>query len=131
MTQPIRHVSVVIISVIVTDASEILWHYDEDESIAFPLDSTSIRVAAVRFGPVQRPFFPNPEPEPGSVRALRLNPNLFGGPVRFGSGSGPDPFRTLDRTRTTNFALLAYVITKKSRIEGVVYRKKRQIDALW
>ena len=24
------------------DASEILWHYDEDESIAFPLDSTSI-----------------------------------------------------------------------------------------
>ena len=24
------------------DASEILWHYDEDESLAFPLGSTSI-----------------------------------------------------------------------------------------
>ena len=89
------------------------------------------RVAAVRFGPVRRPFCPNPEPEPGSVRALRPNPEPLWGPVWFRSGSGPDPFRTLDRTRTANFALLAYVITKNSHIEVVVYRKKRRIDALW
>ena len=89
------------------------------------------RVAAVRFGPVRRPFFPNPEPEPGSVWALRPNPNLFGGPVRFGSGSGPDPFRTWTEPRTTNFALLAYVIILKSHIEPVVDRKMRQSTLLW
>jgi hypothetical protein len=47
------------------------------------------RDATVRSGPVRRPFSPNPEPEPGPVRALRLNPEPLWGPVRFGSGSGP------------------------------------------
>jgi hypothetical protein len=48
----------------------------------------TIRVAAVRFGPVWRPFFPNPNPNLGPVWALQLNPEPLWGPVRFGSGSG-------------------------------------------
>jgi hypothetical protein len=53
-----------------------------------------IRVAAVWFGPVQRPFSPNPKPKPGLVRALWPNPEPLWGLVQFGSSSGPDPFQT-------------------------------------
>ena len=52
----------------------------------------SFRDAAVRCGPVRRPLCPNPEPEPGAVRALRPNPEPLWGPVRFRSGSGLVPF---------------------------------------
>jgi hypothetical protein len=81
----------------------------------------------VRFGLVQRHFSPNPEPEPGLVQALRPNPKPLWGLVQFRSGSGPDPFWTWTEPQTTNFALLAYIITLKSHIDIVVYCKMCQL----
>ena len=81
------------------------------------------RDATVRFGPVRRPFSPNPEPEPGPVRALRPNPEPRWGPVRFRSSSGLVAIRTWTEPRTPIFALFAYVIIPKWHIEPVVYRK--------
>jgi hypothetical protein len=76
-----------------------------------------LRVAMVLFSLVQRHFSPNPE--------------ALWGPVRFRSGSGPDPFRTLTEPLTPNLALFAYIIKLKLHIELVMYRKKRQSTLLW
>jgi len=84
------------------------------------------RDATVRSGPVRRPFFPNPEPEPGPVRALRPNPEPLWGPVRFRSGSGLVAIWTWTEPRTANLALSAYVIIPKWHIEPALYRKKRR-----
>ncbi|KAN0127680.1 hypothetical protein V8E53_014520 [Lactarius tabidus] len=86
------------------------------------------RDAAVQFGPVRRPFLPNPEPDPRSGSGLTPNPEPLWGPVWFRSGSGLFPRRTRSEPEPQIFARIGrlyYVIKSNSQSHPAVYRKKR------